>query len=115
MSEYYLPLWANSADKLKIIFLIFSRKQVLTFHTNCPMETICMKCLNRFSGKQINKEKFKMSSAEFFLLRVLNHNVKSIYSTVYICVNHLFYFFFFLQDAARMYINYILCAFICVC
>ena len=53
----WLVYWANSADnKLVIVFLIFSRKQVLTLHAyclheRCPMETICMKCQILFSGE----------------------------------------------------------------
>ena len=74
----FTTLWANSAhNKLMIFFLFFSRKQDLTFHTNClhwyfdyfsqktgygfscklsPMETICMKCQILVSGK--NKKKY---------------------------------------------------------
>ena len=38
------------------IFLIFSRKQDLTFHANCIYaETICMECHNQFSWR--NKKK----------------------------------------------------------
>ena len=46
-------LCANSVDdKLMILFLIFPRKGDLTFHANLsPLEAICMKCQNLFSGE----------------------------------------------------------------
>ena len=44
----------NSADYiLKYFFLIFARKQDLTFYANCLLRTICMRCQILFSGKDI--------------------------------------------------------------
>ena len=43
-----------SRRHIKIFFLFFPRKQVLTFHANClvyPVETMWMKCQVLFSGK----------------------------------------------------------------
>ena len=48
------------------IFLIFPRKQHLTFHANCllwTLETICKKCQMLFSWKN-KKNIINMSSAE---------------------------------------------------
>ena len=55
-------LWANSADdKLKISFLFFPENRI------SPMETICLKCLILFSGKNKKKKKnFNVSCAENF-------------------------------------------------
>ena len=39
------------------IFIIFSRQQDFIFHANClQMETICMKCQNQFSDKNLRKK-----------------------------------------------------------
>ena len=68
----FTTLWVNSAkDKLVIVFLIFQRILDLTFHANCPLNTICMKCRILFSRNKKKKKKkkkkyFKMSSAEQF-------------------------------------------------
>ena len=58
-------LWTKSADvKFMVFFLFFPRKHDLTFHANCLLETICMKCQVLFSGE--SKKYFKMSSAQLF-------------------------------------------------
>ena len=47
-------LGKNFSRQRKNIFLIFPRKQFLTFHVNClhwRHEIICMKCQSLFSGK----------------------------------------------------------------
>ena len=58
----FTTLWANSDDKLMIFFLIFPRKQDLTFHVNC-LHCIIFHIL--FSGK--NKEIFQnVACRKFF-------------------------------------------------
>ena len=60
----FTNLLGNLADdKLMAFFYFFPIKQVLTFHANCtgdnlhrmsnPLETICIKCQNLFSGGKI--------------------------------------------------------------
>ena len=57
---------ANSADdKLVVFFLIFPRKQDLTFHANC-LQWICMKCQILYTGKNKKKNITNLSSAENF-------------------------------------------------
>ena len=54
----------------EVFFLIFPRKQDVTFHANC-LQTICTKCQILFSGKiRIN---VNLSSADF-AQRVLSVN-----------------------------------------
>ena len=53
--ECTLAFWVKvSADKFVIFFLIFPRKQALTFHANCPQwrQFACMKSQNLFLGKK---------------------------------------------------------------
>ena len=48
----FTTLWANSADDKLVIFFLFCQKT--GFYISCklsPMETICIKCLILFSGK----------------------------------------------------------------
>ena len=59
-------LWANSADKL----IIFHFSENIDFDITCklsPKETTCMKCQSLFSGRNMEKNYFKMSSAEVFI------------------------------------------------
>ena len=58
-----------SGNVFFFFFLFFPRKQV--FDISCklsPLETICMKCQNLFSGK--NKKKHFLSSAAKFTLQL---------------------------------------------
>ena len=62
---------------------VLPRKPDLTFHANCPMETICMKCLILFPGE--NKKNIKFSSAEL-AQRVIKVKKKS----RYVVIKHVF-------------------------
>ena len=71
----FTTLWANSGDnKLMTFFLVF---QKTGFEISCklsPLETICMKCQNLFSGK--NKNNISVSHPLKILLdRVLSIKV----------------------------------------
>ena len=81
----YHSLGIFSRRQNDVIFLIFPRKQDLTFHANCllsqktgfdiscklsPKETICMKCQILFSGK--NKKNISKCRLLKILPRVLS-------------------------------------------
>ena len=65
LNKHGKELTLSTLGHIEISFLIFPRKQVLTFHANCPKETICMKCQYLFSGKNKKKMSSILSSAEF--------------------------------------------------
>ena len=54
----FINLWANSSDDKFIFFLIFPRKQDLTFHANCLQSCFLVKIRKIFQ--------YVMSSAEHF-------------------------------------------------
>ena len=59
----FTTLCAYSADDKLVIFFLFSRKTGFDISCNLsPLEKICMKCQNLFSGKI--RKYLKMSSAE---------------------------------------------------
>ena len=59
----------NFSRQLFQIFFFICFSQKIGFGISCklfPHDTICMKCQSLFSGKNIIKKSFKMSSAEIF-------------------------------------------------
>ena len=70
----YHSLGIFSRRQIDDIFLIFPRKQDLTFHANCLLETICMKCQILFSRK--NKKNISKCRLLKIFPRVLNVNFR---------------------------------------
>ena len=73
--NFYHSLWANSADDKLMMFSYFSQKTGSDISCKLsPLETICMKCQNQFSGK--NKKNISICHLLKILYRVLSINQK---------------------------------------